>query len=78
MMFLLLQKEARESRIREDKLCYEIQLLQSKLCKETLRNSVLKERLTQVSITISAGHTVGSSCIAVLKIPLGIAPQLLT
>ena len=64
VMFSLLQKEGRESRIREDKLCYEIQLLQSKLCKETLRNSVLKERIAQVSITISGRQTVGNGCIS--------------
>lgn len=49
-MVWLLQKEVRQFRIREEKLSNEIELLQSKLSKETLENSVLTERLIQVSI----------------------------
>lgn len=48
-MVWLLQKEVRQFRIREEKLSNEIELLQSKLSKETLENSVLTERLIQVS-----------------------------
>ena len=46
----LLQKEVRQFRIREEKLSNEMELLQSKLSKETLENSVLTERLVRVSI----------------------------
>ena len=43
-----IQKEKRQYRVREKKLCNEIRVLQSNLCEERLTVLVLKERLVQV------------------------------
>lgn len=52
---LLLQKEGRQYRIREEKLNNEIELLQSKLSEEVLKISLLEERLSEVSQDCTRG-----------------------